>query len=257
MANLIEQLSESQKGYQSHHASALHYHANAMPRSRSRWPLNVFLLLTPVAVSLAWVGVRYYDRERDVWVEENQGKVEIIEVPAVLDMLPYPLFSTLADTQTEVPFIDEPMIDESSFQSTEALSQAGEAAEQDIEEQVVSDDDLLSGLDLSGLSPDIAQRLQVAMDAPEFTNDEPEGTQAQSLVENSSHWFGRLPALNFQTHVYSSNEAKRWVKVNDVEYKQGDHLPDSIELIAIESQACVIEFHGELIRVPALYDWQG
>jgi general secretion pathway protein B len=77
------------------------------------------------------------------------------------------------------------------------------------------------------------------------------------LAQNSNDYYGRLPAMNFQTHVYSRAEDKRWVKINDVEYMQGDELNGGVVLESIEPQSCVIRFEGERLRIPALYDWKG
>jgi general secretion pathway protein B len=78
-----------------------------------------------------------------------------------------------------------------------------------------------------------------------------------NLAQDAQQWYGKLPALNFQTHVYSSKESKRWVKINGTEYGQGDWINDDLQLVAIEQQSCLVRFKGEEIEIPALYDWQG
>ncbi|MDN3684261.1 general secretion pathway protein GspB [Vibrio sinaloensis] len=61
----------------------------------------------------------------------------------------------------------------------------------------------------------------------------------------------------FQTHVYSSNPNKRWVKVNGTEFSEGDVIAQGVVLERIEQNLCQLRFEGEVIEVPALYDWQG
>lgn len=267
MANLIEQLSVSQQGYQSHHSAPLQYHLKPAPIRHRRWPMMLSLLLMPPVVVLGWQAYSDYQAQREAWLANNQGQVEIVDRSAPLAILPYPQFLELAETTHHQFDVNDNMLVDDTFSSTESVESKVanqvsspsnmEQSKQALDEQEMSEDDLLSGLDLSGLSPDIAQRLQAAMASPEAEVDVEQGIAAQALAENSRQWAGRLPPLNFQTHVYSSNEAKRWVKINGVEYKQGDRIGHDVALIAIEPQACVIDFQGEMIRVPALYDWQG
>jgi len=63
--------------------------------------------------------------------------------------------------------------------------------------------------------------------------------------------------MNFQTHVYSSDFKKRWVKINNIEYSEGDWIDNETRLEKIEQQTCLIRFKQSLIEVPALYDWKG
>ena len=113
---------------------------------------------------------------------------------------------------------------------------------------------MLKGLDLSGLPPEIALRVESALESNETIS---QANQASDLAVNSRDWQGRLPPLNFQTHVYSSNPNKRWVKVNGTEYREGDWISDNIQLQNIDSQHSTITFNGSEIQVPALYDWKG
>ncbi|MGR5160067.1 general secretion pathway protein GspB [Vibrio owensii] len=41
-----------------------------------------------------------------------------------------------------------------------------------------------------------------------------DGSEASNLAIHSWQWQGKLPPLNFQTHVYSSNPDTSWVKLN-------------------------------------------
>lgn len=121
-------------------------------------------------------------------------------------------------------------------------------------------DNPFGDLDLTELSPELAQRVQQAITTPSTQTTSArrsERSNAIALQQNAADYLGRLPALNFQTHVYSSAVDKRWVKINDVEYSQGEVIGAELILEEIEPQACVIRFQGERIRVPALYDWRG
>ncbi len=47
------------------------------------------------------------------------------------------------------------------------------------------------------------------------------------------------------------------MKINNVEYHQGDVVDDQVTLREIQPQAVIVEFQGEQIRIPALYEWKG
>ncbi|MEZ8318618.1 general secretion pathway protein GspB [Vibrio splendidus] len=127
-----------------------------------------------------------------------------------------------------------------------------------------SDSDLLQGLDLSELPPDLALKLESMMgeqqSAPEPMDSRPAGQVGSQVIELESHsnsLSGVLPKLDLQTHMYSSSETKRWVKVNGQEVAQGDWIRRDIQLLEIKPQSVIIEFNQQKIEIPALYEWKG
>lgn len=48
--------------------------------------------------------------------------------------------------------------------------------------------------------------------------------------------------LNLQTHMYASDANRRWVKINNVEYHQGDVVDGQVTLKEIQPQAVIVEF---------------
>lgn len=258
MANLIQALEESQQGYQHHNPNMAvmgHHYASKPTRV---WSMALITILLPAAVAIGVAGSTYIEL-RDTWVAKNQGLVEVVEISSPLIKLSYPDFDDLRDTQVEEQYAWEEQASEPSIDSPrEPLSKTTGGIIDSSNE-----DDLLDGIDLSGLSPEIAQRLQAAMQSedsqPSLVRSNNQATQDQAieLTSTASQWIGTLPALNFQTHVYSSNLAKRWVKVNNIEHQQGDWLAEGVKLLMIEPQSCLIEFANDRIRIPALYDWKG
>ncbi|WP_373958756.1 general secretion pathway protein GspB [Vibrio gigantis] len=126
-----------------------------------------------------------------------------------------------------------------------------------------SDSDLLQGLDLSELPPDLALKLESIMgeqqSTPEPMDSRPAG-QGSQVIELETHinsLSGVLPKLDLQTHMYSSSETKRWVKVNGQEVAQGDWIGQDIQLLEIKPQSVIIEFNQQKIEIPALYEWKG
>ncbi|GEA60360.1 general secretion pathway protein GspB [Vibrio comitans] len=121
----------------------------------------------------------------------------------------------------------------------------------------------LPELDLSGLSPELASSVASVLDNPsdyhveEINEDELSNVQVAELDKDSERFRGRLPALNLQTHMYASNPKHRWVKVNGSELQEGDSIEGNIKIVEIAPRYIVVEFSGEKIEIPALYDWQG
>ncbi len=114
----------------------------------------------------------------------------------------------------------------------------------------------LDDIDLSSLSPDLALKVENAFSAKGKSTLH-SSQSLNDLEGNTLRWQGRLPALNLQTHMYASNAERRWVKINNVEYHQGETVDGQVTLKEILPQAVIIEFEGEQIRIPALYEWQG
>ncbi|GAB7219198.1 general secretion pathway protein GspB [Vibrio comitans] len=121
----------------------------------------------------------------------------------------------------------------------------------------------LPELDLSGLSPELANSVASVLENPsnyqvdEISENELSHVQAVELDKDSERFRGRLPALNLQTHMYASNPKHRWVKVNGSEVQEGDAIDGGIKIVEIAPRYIVVEFSGERIEIPALYDWQG
>lgn len=115
----------------------------------------------------------------------------------------------------------------------------------------------LSDLDLTQLSPELALRVQSLMDGQSEAEPNDVPSDLIKLTHNSNDYIGRMPAMNFQTHVYSSRLNKRWVKVNNQEFVEGEMVTPSVELVTILPQVVVVRFNQQLIEIPALYDWQG
>ncbi|WP_333913621.1 general secretion pathway protein GspB [Vibrio coralliirubri] len=147
-----------------------------------------------------------------------------------------------------------------SDETTDRQSSTDQQSNSDLQ----SDSDLLQGLDLSELPPDLALKLESIMgeqqSAPEPMDSRPAGQRGSQVIELETHTnslSGVLPKLDLQTHMYSSSETKRWVKVNGQEVAQGDWIGQDIQLLEIKPQSVIIEFNQQKIEIPALYEWKG
>lgn len=220
----------------------------------SRW-LHLALWLVP---GLVTAGVMTYQRYELVQQEvaNRQTEPTTVQVDAPLERLAYPEFQDLQPTFVESG-LDEPYPEEDVTALADNIV-APPATIQASGQQSASNK-ALGDLDLTQLSPELALRVQAIMrdQSSEPATPSTLTSAAVSLTQHSDRYQGQLPALNFQMHAFSSNEQKRWIKVNGVEYREGDMLTPEVKLESIKPQSSVIIFGGEEIEIPALYDWKG
>ncbi|MDO6543637.1 general secretion pathway protein GspB [Photobacterium sanguinicancri] len=139
----------------------------------------------------------------------------------------------------------------------------------------------LESLDLSGLSPELAEQLRSAIAATdahqgfdtaspsvdsstlratsERATTPPPSQQAAKVVmaigDLPADVQQRLPTMNLQTHIYSSSAKSRWVKVNGREVFEGDVVAPGVTLHSIEPRQVVLDFEKYHIAMPALSEW--
>ena len=155
----------------------------------------------------------------------------------------------------QVDFESEPQqspAESSNPQVKQSSSRAGNEA---------MEGDLLQGLDLTELSPELALKIESILDNSDSPSEvDIDQYRPQPTVQLESHTqslSGRLPSLNLQTHMYSSSAERRWVKINNKEVAQGDWITPEVQLIEVKPQSIVVEFEEQAIEIPALYEWQG
>ncbi|MGD8172951.1 general secretion pathway protein GspB [Vibrio sp. TRT 21S02] len=213
-------------------------------------------LLVPVAIATGVSVYQIYQSKLAQWQEHSQPKPVTVEVEASYSVQDYPEFGRLALNHYQ----PMPRVELSPQRAEEVLTQVTPAHVEEAAAPIeVKGDNALAGLDLSALPPELALRVENALGDTNTSRSSSATRRQDSIIElaqQADKWHGKLPALNFQTHVYSSNEKKRWVKINGTEYSQGDWIGD-IQLVAIEQQSCVIQLGEQRLRVPALYDWKG
>lgn len=219
---------------------------------------SLALIVGLPAAAVVISGYQSYQIQLQSWLTTNVAESVIEEIPFDYQVKVAPNFSDLKSTFVEL----KPELEEVETIQDIEEQQLSQVVEQLPEEDVViqpitklESTDFMSQLDLSELAPELALKVESALKSERV---EPQAAQdASNLSLQPELWYDRLPAMNFQTHVYSSQMNKRWVKVNGVEYSEGNWIGDEVELVSIEPQSCLIRFQGELIEVPALYDWQG
>lgn len=178
----------------------------------------------------------------------SEAEVERLSYPQLAELKP------LSEIRKELN-LNQPVVNAAASQTSNPEPQPvineklGEITEQPLD---------LDSLDLSGLSPELAQRVQSAFGEQDDSSiDKQPVIETVKLTDNTSRFRGVLPAMNLQTHMYASSKERRWVKINGEELYEGDWLNNQIQLIAVEPRAIVIEYNRERIEIPALYEWNG
>ncbi|MGR5067932.1 general secretion pathway protein GspB [Vibrio alfacsensis] len=231
---------------------------------------HVGLFLLPV--SLTAVGVAWY---LDLFAQASPEPVRVTQAAPVVETAPvvvkqtfeslsYPETPMLAHLPREWPTAELPSdmgtFNDAQYTSHETvpgelalLERPHQAGKNALDQDAL--DLSLDDLDLSSLAPDLALKVENAL----ANTEQPDSASVQvnDLERNAQQWYGRLPALNLQTHMYASDIKRRWVKINNVEYLQGDVVDGQVTLKEIRPQAVIVEFQGEQIRIPALYEWKG
>ncbi|NVJ58087.1 MAG: general secretion pathway protein GspB [Vibrionaceae bacterium] len=245
MSKVLKALAHSEQGYQAASLSSSYpvsQQANTQPRvSKSS---IIFLIFAPAIVASAVSTFQIYQSKIDGWKANQQAETITVDVPFVYNVKAYPSFRTLQATYELESALNQelPVV----AASETPLTQQQPTAQ-------TSKEPLFNDIDLSQLSPELALRVEAALGASDTVDE----VSASNLSNDAVKWRGKLPAMNFETHVYSSNPSKRWVKVNGNEYIEGDWITDRVRLVKIEQQSCQISFNGETIQVPALYEWKG
>ncbi|MFW8629319.1 general secretion pathway protein GspB [Vibrio natriegens] len=215
------------------------------------------LLLLPIGISAlgtAW----YLEKLTPKTQAATPVAVAVAEVVQPFEVLDYPDVSQLAQLPREWPSA-ELSGDMGSYMPSEEYVSSNQGTASPVAQNQASDDDLdftLDDIDLSSLSPDLAMKVENALSKSGSSTSQ-RSTPVNDLEGNAQQWQGRLPALNLQTHMYASDSQRRWVKINNVEYHQGDVVDGQVTLKEIQPQAVIVEFQGEQIRIPALYEWEG
>lgn len=257
MSELMKSLAKSEQAYQSVHSvpSQLQSASRHKP-NKLRLPLIISIMLVPSFAYIGYLGFsahQFWDTQTKlayVAQEEQKALPDISTTPSVT-FLTYP---ELADIKSLSQIRLTLNVDDSvvATPDTEKMVSANNSA----------DEFKIESLDLSELSPELAQRVQNAL-GDELGNDANQVNSIDKkeeiieLINNESRLKGKLPEMNLQTHMYASNAQRRWVKINGRELQEGDWLNESVQLLSITPRTIIIGFQEEAIEIPALYEWQG
>lgn len=111
------------------------------------------------------------------------------------------------------------------------------------------------------VSPELLARFEKALTEVEdqpVTEDDPPPLSEQSVprIDQLPAWvMTRLPNMAFSAHMYASDDAERWVRVNGSRMVEGDMIDGSVEIISIEPQHVILSHSGQEFSMAALTDW--
>ncbi|MEP1553493.1 MAG: general secretion pathway protein GspB [Paraglaciecola sp.] len=97
---------------------------------------------------------------------------------------------------------------------------------------------------------------EVGEDAP---NPEVQNAQLDngvSRIDQLPVWvLTELPNMSFSAHMYASDDAERWVRVNGTRMVEGDMIESAVEIISISPQQVILSYKGHKFIMDALTDW--
>lgn len=64
-----------------------------------------------------------------------------------------------------------------------------------------------------------------------------------------------LPSMSFSAHMYASNPADRWVRVNGQRMLEGDLIDNKVSIVQINSQQVILNYQGHQFSMQAMTDW--
>ncbi|WP_409158922.1 type II secretion system assembly factor GspB [Pectobacterium sp. B2J-2] len=68
---------------------------------------------------------------------------------------------------------------------------------------------------------------------------------------------GEIPPLTYSAHVYTSDEAKRSITLNGLQFREGDSPIEGLTIEQIQQDMTIFSVEGEVFIMEALEDWPG
>jgi len=260
VSELMKSLAQSEQGYKAIHTPPpVTAHQFSQPKRKNNVVLIIALILLPPIASIAYIG---YDAKQS-WQRQTEQAMVAFEEEQERKILPNtPLVTFLAYPEFAELRAIEPSLEPQDSETKLVGYTSNEAKHSNNNAKPVSDDFQLESLDLSGLSSELAERVQDALNG-DVSSPSPSSNYSSNdvekieLVDYEYVFEGKLPAMNLQTHMYAGNVQHRWVKINGVELYEGDWISTAVQLLTITPRYITVGFDGDVIEIPALYEWQG
>lgn len=113
--------------------------------------------------------------------------------------------------------------------------------------------------DENAISAELLAKFNAAVAQTMELSDSEISAQSQSqvvkLTELDEAFQSQIPQLNFQTHIFSSEANKAWVKVNGQIVKEGQMIANGLLLKQITPQDVILEYQQQTFSLPALSSW--
>ncbi len=258
---------------------AVSFHYRPLAKTSKVNPLIlVVVALLPPLLALLYVSYTAYSQwSRDMeqtkaailQQEKQQAKPQMLSVtvknyPVIQKLVPLSEYTVVLNQDNETQNLTST---NTFITETAAAAITSEQAQGNHSGGIEPDQDLkLDSLDLSELSPELAERVKSALEDDTNTSKgednrlssgRNESSEAYHLTEHQGRFSGQLPPMNLQTHIYASSSEHRRVKINGQELSEGDWLGEQIQLLEIAPRSITVNFNGTKIIIPDLYEWQG
>lgn len=127
----------------------------------------------------------------------------------------------------------------------------------------LQDDDLNRNPEVSQALLKKFQKVMTEMEAQQNANqfvassapDVPEPDDVPRVDQMPQWILSSLPRLSFNAHMFATEPADRWVKVNGKELGEGDWIDGQLRINRIDPQHIVLDFQGHEFSMKALSDW--
>ena len=117
------------------------------------------------------------------------------------------------------------------------------------------------------ISPEMKHRFALAVSmtdsenenlSDQVDNDGLKSADGSDIHDMSSEFQEHVPAIEYQSHVYSSVKTDSWIKLNGKKLKKGDFdRSGKIEVVDIEPQKTIFRLGAQSFSLEALTDWKG
>lgn len=221
-------------------------------------------------LALGWNIAKY-----PLWLDlvKSQPRTDVVSTPAAKSAVAANIQPTPVNVDTSLladGSADTEQRNESTPAAREAVQIRGSEQQSSNapDRQVNTENDegeLVRAEDLSpaaeDISPELLDKFRQAVSALDNTDSiapEPEVEQPQEVVrvDQLPSWvLAELPSLSFSAHMFASDAADRWVRVNGQELKEGDWLDDNLRIVSIRSQHVILAYKGQEFSMRALTDW--
>ncbi|MFC4657081.1 general secretion pathway protein GspB [Rheinheimera marina] len=236
-------------------------------------PLLLSLMVCAGLVLGFWLGRQPQTAEPQVQVVASQQTAVAVpqvataaeiaqELQLAADLLPAdgPIALEAASEQLVVSAQPEqPMLGRQRAETD--FTQQETFAEADPQEELSPLSDLLPAEELenSEAPAELREKFASALAAAERSNRQPQinyhDVPAVPVQQLDDLLQRQIPPLKFEAHVYATEPAQRWVKVNGKDLQQGQWLSADVQVKEILPQYVVLQFGQQTFSVEALSDW--
>lgn len=131
-----------------------------------------------------------------------------------------------------------------------------------LEATTIKNDEVENSLTLADVPSDLQQRFALAVELEQGQQSVPkQAVNDQTVVESDisqmpAQFQYQVPVMSYDSHVYSTNANDRWIRINGMDMRVGDHV-GVVELVEIMPQQSVFRLGQQRFTLESLKDWKG